>query len=187
MKALISAAIVAQPDPFTRLGSHQIGATAPPPSLRKDLIASSTGRFLDDFPNLHEILSTFLNVPRANRAKHRFPFAERHQARWNVNGATGTERFRHREKVAEYPRQPPVTGRLWSLLTGNCPQNSGTIRDCGENISDIRDWLAERERYKPSVPVHLCFALTGPELARFSVGIYRRLSREDVRLGFGRA
>ena len=55
----------------------------------------------------------------------------------------GTELFPHREKVAEFPPLPPLTARLQSPLTGNCPQNSGAIRECAENISNIEDWLAE--------------------------------------------
>jgi hypothetical protein len=40
-----------------------------------------------------------------------------------------------------------------------------------------------REGFEPSVPVHLCFALTSPEVAGFSGGIYYQLSRDDVRIG----
>ena len=36
--------------------------------------------------------------------------------------------------------------------------------------SDCADSLAEKEGFEPSVPVHLCFALSGPEVAGVSAG-----------------
>jgi hypothetical protein len=85
--------------------------------------------------------------------QHRFPFAESHQARWNVNWAMGTELFPHREKVADFPLEPALSERLWSRFKGICPQNYGTIRQPAYEISVLRDWLAEREGFEPSVPV----------------------------------
>jgi hypothetical protein len=63
------------------------------------------------------------------RAIHRFPFAQSHQARWNLNAAMGTELFRHREKVAEFPLEPPLTEHLRPPLIGICSQNCGRIRE----------------------------------------------------------
>jgi len=53
-------------------------------------------------------LQAALSPLRIKRAKHRFPFAQSHQARSNVNGAMGTELYPHREKAAEFPLQPPL-------------------------------------------------------------------------------
>jgi hypothetical protein len=36
-------------------------------------------------------------------------------------------------------------------MIGNCPLNCATIRDCGENISDLADSVAERGGFEPPV------------------------------------
>jgi hypothetical protein len=48
----------------------------------------------------------------------------------------------------------------------------------------IADSMAEREGFEPAVPVHLCFALLGAQVAGFSGKLYHQLSREDVRIEF---
>ena len=82
------------------------------------------------------------SLPAQETRKHRHRFAGNHRARLNVNGTTGTESFRYREKIAEFPLQPPLTGRLWSPLAGIDPQNCGTIWASAHEISTSRDWLA---------------------------------------------
>ena len=99
----------------------------------------------------HESEAWTTNIrQRLREATSRLPFAENHRARGNVNGATGTELFRHREKPAKSASEPTTTSNLWSPSIQNCPRNCGTILSSRRNISDIGDWLAESEGFEPS-------------------------------------
>jgi len=91
----------------------------------------------------------------------RLPFAGRHQARLNVNDATGTEPVGYREKATELPPLPRLSERLWSILIGNYARNGPRILSSGLNISDVWDWLAERGGFELSVLFQLCFAKIG--------------------------
>jgi len=61
-------------------------------------------------------------------AKHRCPFAESHQARLNVNGATGPSYFGTERKSQNSrcnPRLPGVSGPLWRELIRRIAAQSG--------------------------------------------------------------
>jgi hypothetical protein len=68
------------------------------------------------------------SLPAQETRKHRHRFAGNHRARLNVNGTTGTEPFRYREKIAEFrcnPRLPGVSGPLWRELIRRIAAQSG--------------------------------------------------------------
>jgi hypothetical protein len=97
-------------------------------------------------------------------------------------GQRGTGAICNSEKGAEFPFHTVASERLWSTLTGICPQDNGTIRESAGEISARRDWLAEGGIRTPETFVDLegqivrsVGSLSGLEISLCSIGItFRR-------------